>query len=505
MDMKQSIALIVFSLLLSSCVVGPNYKRPGVIVPSKFKEAKGKAFVFKKHKDWTIAAPSDAIDRGKWWTIFNDSSLNALEDKLNCSNQTIANALANYIQARQIVNEVRAGFFPTVSGIFSALRQKTGGGSSSLISTTAGGVTTTGTATTGSVAQVPIILTSFSSIINANWEPDIWGIVHRTVEGAEAAAQSSQALLDATRLSTQGSLAEYYFELATLDKDQELLNKTVVDYQISLKLTKYQYSSGVASRADIVQAQSQLEIAKAQAINNGILRSQYEHAIAVLIGLPPADFSMPFKPLTAKPPVIPVTIPSVWLERRPDIAEAERLMQQTNARIGLAMAAYYPSLNLSGSPSAGGRTFSALIHSPNVGWAYGMQIAQIIFDGGYIKATINAAKAGYLAQVAAYRQTVLTAFQNVEDNLAALRILEKESVEQNKAAASAVYALQLVTNQFKAGTVDYASVITSQITAYSAQKTAYDIMGLQMASAVSLIISMGGGWSTQDIDLLRGK
>ena len=385
--MTRKLSLLIIGLLLSSCAVGPDYVRPGVSVPTKFKEEKGNAFIDEKAKNWKVAQPQDDINRGEWWSIFHDPNLNALEAQLNRCNQNIANALANYMQARAIVNEGRAGFFPTLTGNLSGQRAKSGGGST-IISTTTGTGTTTGEATTGAGGSASFTRISYSAILDANWEPDIWGLVRRTVEGDEAAAQASQALLAVTRLSAQGSLAQYYFQLAALDMDQKLLDQTVVNYKTALKLTRYQYTSGVAAQADIVQAQSQLEVAEAQAINNGILRAQYEHAIAVLIGRPPADFSMPFRPLSAKPPVIPVTIPTVWLERRPDIAQAERLMQQTNAQIGLALIAYYPAIDLFGSTSAGAVSLTRLINYPSVGWAYGFQLAEIIFDGGLRNATV---------------------------------------------------------------------------------------------------------------------
>jgi NodT family efflux transporter outer membrane factor (OMF) lipoprotein len=497
---SSSLSLFIIAMLLSGCAVGPDYIRPSTTVPNKFKEAKGKAFLIENQKDWKIAQPRDDMKRGEWWKIFNDPQLDALESQLNLYNQNIANALANYCQARDIVNQARARLFPAISGVFSAFRQR-GGGATSFINTSGTtGSTSTGTATTGLVPAKSVARTSFSGFLNANWEPDIWGLVRRTIEGDIAAAQSSQALLAVTTLSAQGALAQYYFELRALDMDQQLLDKTVFDYRKALELTRNQYTSGVASRSDIVQAQSQLQVAQADAINNGILRSQYEHAIAVLMGRPPADFSMPFKPLKGIPPVIPVTVPTAWLERRPDIAQAERLMQQTSAQIGVALTAYYPSLNLSGSVSGGGTSVAQMLTNPSTGWSYGLQVADIIFDGGLRDATVKAAKAGYTAQVAAYRQTVLTAFQDVEDNLAALRLLEKEGVVRNKAAASAVEALHLVMNQYKSGTVPYSSVITAQIAAYTAQRTAYDMVGLQMSTAVGLIKALGGGWRAQDIE-----
>lgn len=271
----------------------------------------------------------------------------------------------------------------------------------------------------------------------------------------------------------------------------------------ALQLTRNQYAAGVASRADIVQAQTQLETAEAQAINNGILRGQYEHAIAVLIGRLPANFSLPINPLKVAPPPIPVIVPTAWLERRPDIAQAERLMQQANAQIGVAIAAYYPTLDLTATVSAAGRSLHQLITDPNVGWSAGMQLAEVIFDGGFRSAAVKAAKAGYMAQVAAYRQAILTAFQDVEDNLIALRLLKEQSVAQNAAASSSRRALQLVINQYKSGTVPYSSVITAQIAAYNTQKAAYDVVGLQMTAAVGLIKALGGGWSTKDICPIR--
>ena len=495
MQAKQKTLLLLTSLFITSCMVGPDYVRPPALISTQFKEAKGQALIAPPKKHWKFAEPKDDINRGEWWKIFSDSRLNALEDKLNQCNQTIVNAAANYRQASAIVDEARANLYPSLAGTFNLLRQTTGSGTSSFTSSSAQSGATTGTATTGIISKKNTIRTSYAEYLNANWEPDIWGQVRRTIESDEAAAQSSAALWAATRLSAQGSLAQYYFELRALDRDQKLLDDTVVGYQKTLQLTQNQYESGVANRADVVQAQSQVEIAKAQAINNGILRSQYEHAIAVLIGLPPAELSMPFLPLNTTPPAIPIAIPTAWLERRPDVAQAERLMQQTNAAIGVAISAYYPALNLSGSLSGAATNLGNLIKSPVVGWSLGMTLMEIIFDGGLRNATVSAARAAYEAQVAAYRQTVLTAFQDVEDNLAALRILEKQGIVQNQAAASAKLALKLVINQYKAGTVPFSSVLTSQIAAYSAQKNAADVVGLQMTSAVGLIKALGGGWN----------
>ncbi len=493
MKCQHTLLFCIIFLLLMSCTVGPNYVRPPVKLPASFKEKKGDAFTSENSKHWKIPQPKDDAHRGQWWTVFNDPQLNALEDELNCHNQTIANAIANFRQSCAIVSEARAAYFPTLAGVFNILRQKQGGGATSFISTS-NGTTTTGTAATGSTTSSPKVNNSFSAFLSANWEPDIWGLVARTVESDLAAAQANKALVAATRLSAQGSLAQYYFELRAVDTDQQLLDKTVKAYRETLQLTRNQYASGVVSEADIVQAQTQLEMAEGQAINNGILRGQYEHAIAVLIGRLPSQFTITFKPLKTSPPVIPVMVPSEWLERRPDIAQAERLMKQANAQIGVAVAAFYPTLNLSGSGSGAAKTLARLLTYPAIGWAIGLQLAETIYDGGLREATVRAARAGYMAQVANYRQTILTAFQNVEDNMVALRLLKEQSVVENQAAAHARKALQLVINQYKAGTVPYSSVITAQIAAYSAEKTAADVVGLEMSAAVGLIKALGGGW-----------
>jgi NodT family efflux transporter outer membrane factor (OMF) lipoprotein len=492
-SLLKGVGLALTSLLLSSCVVGPNYVRPKVVGSPEFKEAKGKMVAGPDKKHWKLIKPQDDIDRGEWWKIFNEPVLNDLEAQLNHYNQNIANAEANYRQSLAIVDEARASYFPTLTGAFSFFRQRQGGGATSFISTS-GGATSVGTATTGNTQAVSRTVTNITAILNASWELDVWGLVHRTVESNLSFAESNAALIGVTRLSAQGALAQYYFELRTLDKNQLFLDKTVIAYKKILQLTKNQYKSGVASRADVVQAQSQLETAQASKLNNGILRGQYEHAIAVLIGRPPAYFSLKFKPLNSKPPTIPLTVPSVWLERRPDIAQAERLIQQQSALIGVAIAAYFPTLNLSASTIASANTIQRLINNPAIGWTAGLQVAQTILDGGLRAATVRAAKEGYLAQVAAYRQVVLTAFQDVEDNLISLRIFREQSVVQNKAAASARLALKLVVNQYKAGTVAYSDVLTAQIAAFTAEQAANNVDGLQMTSAVGLVKALGGGW-----------
>jgi len=482
--------------LLASCAVCPDYKRPPVEVTAKFKEAHNKMVISARgNKQWKIAEPKDQQNRGEWWRVFNDGMLNKLESRLNASNQTIATAAANYRQACDLVDEARASFFPTLNGSVALTRQK-GSGSTSFVSTSSTGTTSTGIASSSTTTAGSRIYSSHSWNLNASWEPDIWGLVRRTVEASRAGAEASAALLGATALSAQGSLAQFYFELRAVDSDQKFLNDTVTAYKKILQLTRNQYKSGVASRADIVQAQSQLESAQALAINNGINRAVYEHAIAVLIGVPPAELSIPFKPLKRPPPPIPLVVPSALLERRPDIAQAERLMAQASAQIGVAVAAYFPTLPLTASVTSSARNagLSQLFQFPSVGWAYGPQLAQLIYDGGLRAATVAAARAGYDSTIASYRQVVLTAFQDVEDNLATLRILNQQAVVQNQAAASARKALQLTINQYRAGTVIYSTVLTAQISAFTAEKSALDVTGLRMTASVGLIKALGGGW-----------
>ena len=487
--LKRFGMLILIVGFVSSCMVGPNYVRPKVLVPPKFKEAKASYGI----KKWKPIQPQDKQERGEWWRIFHDSTLNDLEVELNRYNQSIVQTEANYKQALAIVDEARAGLFPTLSGSASLFRQKQGGGTSTVLSTT-GGATTTSIATSNTTLAKTPTTTIYSSVLNASWEPDIWGLVRRSIEANVALAQSDAALVGVTRLSAQSALAQYYFELRTVDLNQKLLENTVFGYQKMLRLTRNQYSSGVATRADILQAQTQLESAQSQALNNGILRGQYEHAIAVLIGRPPAFLSLKMKNSTLNAPNIPTEIPSIWLERRPDVAQAERLVQNASALIGVAVAAFYPNLSLTGSASASGRGLSKLIHTPALAWSTGLLLADTFFDGGFRTAKVNATKANYEAQVAAYRQVVLIAFQDVEDNLIALRLLKEQRKVQQQAAAHAKQALQLMTNQYKAGTVDFASVITAQILAYNAQKTANDVSGLEMTAAVGLVKALGGGW-----------
>lgn len=476
------IVLILTMTFICSCEVGPNYIRPKVLAPANFKEAP---------KGWVIAKPQDTFDRGCWWKTFHDPQLNSLEAQLNVSNQTIAQDEANYREARALVCEARAAFFPTITASASVIREK----SSSNISQSSGSSSTSTSSGSSSSSSAGGAITTSSLLLNGTWEPDIWGAVRRSVEAASANAQASAAILAGARLSEQSLLAEDYFELRALDTDQKILNDTVVADQKIVKYTQDRFKYGVAAMTDVAAALTEQQTAQAQAINNGIARAEYEHAIAVLIGQPPETFSLPMQPLTATPPFIPVSVPSVLLERRPDIAQAEREMAQDNALIGVAIAGYFPNLLLTASADSEAIGMSHLFSVPAIGWSLGAQLAETIFNGGLTGAQVAAARANYDSTIANYKQVVLAAFQNVEDNLASLRILNEQSVVQNEAAANADLSLRLVLNQYKSGTADYDAVLLAQIIALSDEKTAADVNGLRMSSAVGLIEALGGGWN----------
>ncbi|MBI2791210.1 MAG: efflux transporter outer membrane subunit [Gammaproteobacteria bacterium] len=352
---------------------------------------------------------------------------------------------------------------------------------------------TLATVATNRIKSQPVT-NNFNVALDATWEPDIWGSVRRAVEASEAGATASAAQLALTKLSMQASLAQFYFELRGLDGDQRVLDNTVLNYQKLLKITKNQYHVGTASKAAVLQVQSQLELAQVQALDNGIFRAQYEHAIAVLIGKPPGCFSLGPHLTSNSPPFIPVDVPSTLLERRPDIAQAERLVAQANAQIGVAIAAYFPTLTLTGVGGYEASLLRDLFTKPARYWSIAAQIADTLLDGGLRSAQVEAARAVYDQTVATYRQTVLSAFQDVEDNLVALRILNEELKKQNQAVETAHHALQLVMNEYKAGTVGLADVLNAQITAFTAEKGANDIEYQRMTFAVGLIKALGGGW-----------
>ncbi|HEY5523477.1 MAG TPA: efflux transporter outer membrane subunit, partial [Desulfuromonadaceae bacterium] len=452
-------------VMLFSCAVGPDYQRPSVPVPAAFKEMKG----------WKEAEPRDAGIKAEWWTTFSDPLLNSLEEQVSISNQSLAQAEAQYRQARALVQGARANYFPVISTSAAAKRswQTTGNGGS-------------GTNPTD----------QYSLPLDVGWEIDLWGRVRRQVESGTASAQASAADLQALRLSIQAELAQNYFQLRTVDAQKKTLDDMVIAYQKALELTKNRYASGVAAKADVVLAQTQLKSTQAQAIDIGILRAQLEHAIALLIGKAPADFSIPAAAIVPTLPQIPIGIPSDILERRPDVASAERKMAAANAQIGVAKAAYFPSLTLSASTGYLSTRLADLLTAPSFFWALGpAALAQTLFDGGARKAQTEQAIASYDATVAAYKQTVLASFQQVEDNLAALRILDEETLVQDEAVNSARESVVLTTNQYKAGIVSYLNVITIQSIALTNERTALGIRGQQLNAAISLIRALGGGWN----------
>lgn len=455
--------LIVLALplaLLSACAVGPDYVRPEVDVPAAFKEAAG----------WKMAEPRDQEIRGKWWEIYNDPLLNSLEEQVNISNQNLAQAEARYRQAGALVQSARASYFPTLTGNVSTSRGNRG---SSAI---------------GSAGD------SHSLSVSATWEADVWGRVRRTVEANQASAQAGAADLEATRLSTQAQLAQSYFQLRTIDAQQELFDRTIADYQKSLQLTRNQYAAGVVANANVMLAQTQLHTTRAQSIDLGLQRAQLEHAIALLVGQPASTFSIVRAPLHASVPALPIGMPSSLLERRPDIAAAERRIAAANARIGVAQTAYFPDLTLA---ATGGFQSSSLVNwltLPSRFWSVGPALALTLFDGGARRAQTDQAIAIYDADVAAYRQTVLTGFQEVEDNLAALRMLEQEALVQDEAVQSSRKSVELTTNQYRAGVVSYLNVITVQTSALGNERTGLDIQNRRLAASVLLIKALGGGW-----------
>ncbi|AOI64263.1 RND transporter [Burkholderia territorii] len=467
---------VATAVLLAGCAVGPDYHRPDTSIPAAFKEAPA---------GWKVAQPADRADRGPWWTVYNDPQLDALIGKLNASNQTIAQSAAAYRQARALVAEARAAYFPTVGLTASGSRSRTGRTSTSSSASSFGSSSSIGN--------------SYSVGLDASWEPDLWGKVSRSVSAQRAGEAAAAADLANARLSQQALLAQTYFQLRTSDALQKLLDDTVKSYGESLRLTQNQYAQGVAARADVIQAQTQLQSAQAASIDNGVARAQYEHAIATLIGELASTFSLPPNPLAAEPPITPVDVPSALLERRPDIAAAERRAAAANEQIGVAIAAFFPTLTLSASGGFQSSVWSQLFTLPARFWTVGPQLAATLFDAGLRAAQTDAARATYDQDVAAYRLAVLSAFQDVEDNLASQRILAQEVDVQRQAVDSAEHALAIVTNQYKAGTVAYLNVLTAQTTAFTARQKLATIAGQRMVSSVGLVKALGGGWDASDM------
>src|SRR6266851_609643 len=461
-------------LFLAGCTVGPKYHRPPVETPPAYKEV----------GNWKVAQPNVQNLGGNWWEIFQDPQLNTLEQQVNISNQNLKAAEAVYTQARALVRYNRAAYFPTLAVNPSASRTRVSGNRPPHTSIFNG-----------------ITSTDFQLPFELSYQVDAWGQVRRTVESFREQAQASAADLATVNLSAHAQLALFYYEARTLDAQEQLLNSTVQYYEQALQLNVARFQGGVGSEVEVEQARTLLETTRAEAIDVGVSRALFEHAVAVLIGKPPASFSLPPLPLRTPPPSIPAGVPSELLERRPDIASAERLMAAANARIGVAKAAYYPLLNLTGTGGFESGTITTLIQGPSALWSVGASAFQTIFDAGRRRAASDQAIAFYDQTVATYRETVLTSFQQVEDNLAALRILEKEAQVQNEAVIAAQKSLDLSIQRYKGGVTSYLEVTVAQSAALSDEITAVNILGRRMVAAVQLVQALGGGWDSSNLPL----
>jgi len=465
-----ALAALLIAALIASCAVGPNYKRP------EFNSAPG----YKEVGDWKPSEPSDVLSRGPWWEIFNDEQLNALEVQINISNENVKAAAAAVDQARALVSQARAGFWPSVAANVGRTRGSAGAGPTQY----------------GSTQQT---LNTNTAGVTGTWSIDIWGQIRRTVEGDVASWQSSAAALAAAQLSAQGELATDYFELRAQDALQKLLDDTVDAQKLSLKITESRYKFGVAAKADVVSAEAQLLSSQAQQVNARIQRAILEHALAVLVGKQPAEFSVEGAVMRTDVPTVPAGVPSALLERRPDVAEAERKVAAANAQIGVATAAYFPSLTLSGSDQYTSTAWAALFSVPNRIWSVGPTLAETVLDGGLRRAQVAQARAAYEASVDNYRQTVLSSFEQVEDQIVTLRILEQQAVIEEEAVKAAREAEVLTLNQYKAGTVPYSSVITAQTTQFTSEETALTVLSSRLQASVALIEALGGGWSAAQL------
>jgi NodT family efflux transporter outer membrane factor (OMF) lipoprotein len=461
-------------------MVGPNYKRPPAPAPPTYKELPPDNSP--QASEWKTAQPSDAMARGKWWEIYNDPELNFLEEQVSISNQNIKAAEAQFREARFAVLIARSNLYPTIS--------------------VAPNIVNSRTSVTGISQGQNFSRTTYDLPVSVSWEADTWGNIRRSITASAESAQVSDAELENARLSYQAELATDYFELRGTDGEQDMLQSTVKSYEDYLKLTQDRFNSGVASGSDVAQAQTQLETARAQLIDYGVARAQYEHAIAVLAGKAPAELSVTYQPIKITPPAVPVGVPSTLLERRPDIASAERQMAAANEQIGIAKAAFYPAIGLVTQSAPIGLESSSFLHWiswPSRFWSIGAGASETVFDAGRRRATLNQSVAAYDATVANYRQTVLTGFQQVEDSLAALRILENEAQAEDAAVQAAQNSLNISTYQYKAGTVNYLTVITEQAILLQDQVQALNILTRRMSASIELIEALGGGWNTSKL------
>jgi NodT family efflux transporter outer membrane factor (OMF) lipoprotein len=467
------------TLLLSGCTVGPNYHRPTAPTAPAYKEsAVSTPPPSAPGVGWKQVDPNDSTLRANWWEIYQDPQLNKLEEQVAISNQTLKAAYERYVQARAAVQVYRSQYFPTVS---------------------AGPGVTRNRQSQNRPLYAPGTTTNYWDAViegQVSWEPDFWGNIRRQVEAQRATAQATAADLADADLSLRSELATDYFELRGLDTQERLLNSTVEQYEQYLDLTKKRFAGGVANESDVAEAQTQLDQTRAQAIDVAVARSQYEHAIATLTGVPASTFSLAFAPLDMQLPQVPVAVPSQLLERRPDVAAAERRANAANEQIGIAIAAYYPTINLTGTGGFESKNFGTWVQGPSALWSLGGSAVELLFDAGRRHALTEEARSGYNISVANYRQTVLQAFQEVEDNLSGLRVLSNESVAQQRAVDSANNSLNISTNRYKGGVTTYLEVITAQTTQLSNERTAADITTRQFAASVQLVKALGGGWDT---------
>ena len=465
-------------VLFKGCDKAPKYVKPSVATPAVYKEISPDAF--KETKDWKFARPNDSEIRGKWWEMYNDPQLNTLEDRLNTANQNIALADANFRAARALVKESRSQYFPTVTTSPSIIASRQ----------------SSATRSNFSAGRVNV---NYTLPFDATWEPDFWGRIRNTVIASASEAQASAADLQNVRLTVEAELAFDYYQLRALDAEERLLQTTIAAYQQQLELTRVRFQTGIVSDEDVAQAETQLKTTQAQATDLGVARAQFEHAIAVLTGQPASTFTLPDSPLNAQPPAVPVGLPSQLLERRPDIAAAERRVAEANAEIGVTKAAFYPSLTLSAAGGFESTSIASWFTWPARFFSLGPTLSQTLFDKGRRRAATEVSLAQYDATVASYRQAVLTSFQEVEDNLAALRILSRELEEQNDAVAAAQRALSVATERYKSGIDSYLNVITAQATLLTNQRTAVNLQMQQMTASVELIKALGGGWNASEL------
>jgi len=481
---KSAVGPAITTLLLTGCMVGPKYHPPSpsataTAPPVVYKESPTQ---FQETDGWKVAQPQDAMLHGKWWEIYNDPELNALEEKLNIDNQNIKQFFENFMTARTLIAEAHSQLLPTVG---TTLSYQASQSSSNL--------TNSPNANTGKVSSIG------SLPFDVSWAPDLWGRVRNTIHEQQYNAQLSAADLENEKLTEQASLAAFFFEIRGQDALQQLLNETVENDKKALELTRAQYETGIGDRLSVVEAESTLQTVQSQAINLGVARAQFEHAIAVLVGANPSQFSIPVKPLLTNAPAIPVGMPSGLLERRPDVAAAERKMAAANAQIGIAYAAYYPSLNISASYGYESSNFSHFFNLGSKFWSVGPSLSETIYDGGLRRATVNQFITTYNADVATYRQTVLTAFQQVEDSLAAVRLLSQQILKQQQAVASSEEALKLEIARYETGVDPYLNVVTLQTTLLSNQETLASLHVLEMTNSVTLIEALGGGWDLSQL------